>query len=137
MNGTAPLVRLGDTELTLAERDEDVRGRDVLDPHDDKVGEVDDLIIDHVERRVRFLDVGAGGFLGLGKDKVLIPVDAVTSVADTVHVDTEREHVAGSPAYDPDLVLDRTSTASFYDYYGYVPYWHMGYMNPGFPYRAP
>lgn len=136
MSETAVLVRLDDTDLTLADPADDVRGQTVVDTNGDEVGEVDGLIIDQEERRVRLLQIGAGGFLGMGKQKVLVPVDAVTAVDDKVHVDTDRENVAESPAYDPELALDRPTAASFYDYYGYSPYWNAGYMAPGFPYRT-
>ena len=136
MSEAATLVRLDDTDLTLADSSDDVRGRAMIDSHGDEVGEVEGLVIDQDDRRVRLLEVGSGGFLGLGKQKVLVPVDAVTAVDDKVHIDAEREHVARGPAYDPELVLDRTTTAGFYDYYGYAPYWSAGYMTPGFPYRV-
>lgn len=136
MNQPTTLVRLDDTDLTLADPADDVRGRPVIDAHGDEVGEVDGLIIDQEERRVRLLQIASGGFLGVGKQKVLVPVDAVSGVDDTVHVDAEREQVAKAPAYDPELVLDRTTAAGIYDYYGYAPYWNTGYMSPGFPYRA-
>ena len=132
---TATLVRLADTELTVADTADDVRGKPVVDRAGEEIGEVDDLVVDEDEGRVRLLQVGEGGFLGIGKKKVLIPVDAVTSVADVVTVDTEREHVAAGPVYDPDLVLRQDTVAGLYDYYGMLPYWHAGYRAPGFPFR--
>jgi hypothetical protein len=41
---------------------------------------VEDLYIDRQEREVRFLEVGAGGFLGIGEGRFLVPVEAVTKV---------------------------------------------------------
>jgi sporulation protein YlmC with PRC-barrel domain len=135
MSENAKLVRLADTDLTLADTDDDVRGKTVVDRGEEEIGEVDDLVIDEDERRVRLLQVGSGGFLGIGKQKVLVPVDAVTSVGDVVKVDTEREHVASGPVYDPDLVLRKDTVAGLYDHYGMLPYWHAGYRAPGFPFR--
>lgn len=132
MNETATLVRLEDTDLTLADLADDVRGQPVIDSNGDEVGEVEGLVIDQDERRVRLLQVASGGFLGMGKQKVLVPVDAVTAVDDAVHVDADRERVARGPAYDPELVLDQTTTTGFYDYYGFAPYWNAGYINPRF-----
>jgi sporulation protein YlmC with PRC-barrel domain len=135
MNDTATLVRLADTNLTLADPADDVRGRMVVDTRGDEVGEIDGLVIDDDERRVRLLEVGSGGFLGLGKHKKLVPVESVTGVDDVVHIDADREDVARSPVYNPDLVLDRATTAHFYNYYGYAPYWNAGNINPGLPVR--
>lgn len=133
MTDATALVRLDDTDLTLAEPADDVRGRTVIDAAGDDIGEVDALIIDQHERRVRFLTVGSGGFLGLGKQKVLIPVDAVTDIDDErVHVNTARDKIAEGPAYEPDLVLDRAATTPVYDYYGFTPFWTGGYVPPAF-----
>lgn len=134
MRETAMLVRMADTNLTLAESKADVRGRTVVDRDGDEVGMIEDLIIDEKEREVRLLRVGSGKFLGLGERKVLIPVEAVTALDDQVHVDTERELVASSPVYDPDLELQQESVAGLYEYYGMVPYWHADYRTPGFPF---
>lgn len=128
------LVRLSDTEQTVANENEDIRGRSVKDRSGEDIGKVDDLLIDPSEYKVRFLVVASGGFLGIGEDKSFIPVDAVTRVdADEVHIDQAREHVAGAPAYEPDLINDRTYNESVFAYYGYSPYWTQGYAYPGYP----
>jgi len=60
---TAKLVRLSDTELTIANPAEDIRGRAVVDRDGEDIGEVEDLLIDAQEKRVRMLEVASGGFL--------------------------------------------------------------------------
>ncbi len=134
-NGTAILVRLEDTELTLANLADDVRGYAVVDRDGQEVGEVNSLIVDQEERRGRLLEVGSGGFLGMGEQKVLIPVDAVTRVDDAVHIDKNRQHVATGPAYDPELTISRDDVADLYGYYGHAPFWGPGYIPTGFPFR--
>ncbi len=74
------LVRLSETNLTVADPAADVRGRRAVDNGGQEMGKVDDLLIDDQEKKVRFLRVGSGGFLGKGKEHVLVPVEAVTSV---------------------------------------------------------
>src|SRR5262245_58935055 len=102
------LVRLGDTNMTVLAPELDVRGRRVIDNNGREVGYVDDLRIDATEKRVRFMRVTDGGFLGIGGQKFLVPVDAITGVEkDVVRIDRSREHVAAGPTYDPEL-LDRT-----------------------------
>lgn len=131
------LVKLGDTDLTVTDPEEDVRGRTVLDRNGQEIGDVDGLMLDDRENKVRFLQVGSGGFLGIGKDKALIPVEAVTRIdPDHVHVDQSREHVAGSPRYDPDLTYDTEYWGNVYGHYGYTPYWGPGYVYPAYPYYA-
>lgn len=125
------LVRLRDTDLTVAP-DDDIRGRKVIDRDGEEIGDVDALLIDDQDERVRFLEVGSGGFLGIGEEKRLIPVDAVVRIEDdAVHVDTARETVAAGPGYDPDVVeYPPDYYGNIYGYYGYAPFWTPGYMYP-------
>lgn len=132
--GTATLLRLGDSGLTVADPVEDVRGRKVVDRAGQEIGTVDDLLIDDRQHKVRFLRVAEGGVLGFGETHVLIPVDAVTRVTDNaVHVDQTREHVAGAPRYDPKLA-DVQYWGDLYGYYGYGPFWAPGYAYPAYPF---
>lgn len=134
----ATLTRLGDSDLTVADEAEDVRGRTVVDRSGEEAGKVDGLLIDESERKVRFLEVGSGGFLGLGKKQVLVPVDAVTRLDDDhVYISMGREHVAAGPGYDPELMPepDRPYVEGVYGYYGFPPHWGAGYIYPGYPYR--
>jgi sporulation protein YlmC with PRC-barrel domain len=129
------LVKLGDTDLTVANPDEDIRGRKVVDRQGEELGHVDALLIDDRESKVRFLRIASGGFLGLGEHTFLLPVDAITRItADQVTVDQTRERVAGAPRYDPDLVYDRDYYGDVYGYYGYGPYWAPGYVYPAYPF---
>ncbi|GAB3227581.1 hypothetical protein GCM10027447_18860 [Glycomyces halotolerans] len=135
---TAELVRLGDTDLTVATEADDVRGRKVIDRDGEETGEVESLLIDRSERKVRFLEVGSGGFLGMGKKQVLVPVDAVTRIdEDHVYIDTSREHVASGPGYDPEITPEpeRPYLEDVYGHYGLTPHWGSGYIYPGYPFR--
>jgi sporulation protein YlmC with PRC-barrel domain len=129
------LVKLGDTDLTLASKDEDVRGRSVIDNAGEKVGEVSGLMIDDTETKVRFLEVAAGGILGIGDTHFLIPVDAITSIdKDHVHIDQSSTKIKGAPKYDPSLVPNQDWFTGIYGHYGYSPYWMAGYSYPAYPY---
>jgi len=130
------LVKLTATSLALADSDQDIRGRKAVDRHDDEIGHVSSLFIDEAERKVRMIEIRAGGFFGIGERHFLIPVDAITSVdKDEVHINLAREHIAGSPPYNPALIEEPTQTnwEPYYGYYGLSPYWGNGYMYPSFP----
>jgi sporulation protein YlmC with PRC-barrel domain len=130
------LLRLSDTDLTVSNQDEDIRGKKVVDMSGDDLGEVSDLLVDEGSVKVRFMEVASGGFLGIGQSKVIIPVDAITRISeDEVRIAKEREVVASSPRYDPDLVPENY-WHDVYSYYGYSPYWMGGYVYPSFPYYA-
>jgi len=125
------IVRLDDTALTVADPADDVRGNKVVDSNGDEIGDVEGLMIDETERRVRFLEIGSGGFLGLGERKRLIPVEAITRIeGDTIHIGRERTHVAGAPEYDPDVVPASRYYEDQYGYWDYPPFWSGGYMYP-------
>ena len=130
----ANLYKLSDSILTVADPAEDIRGRRILDSAGEEVGTVDDLMIDNREGKVRFLLAGSGGFLGIGETKFLIPVDAITAVqSDAIQVNQARERIAGAPRYDPDLAQE-PDYAGVYGYYGYTPFWGVGYAYPAYPY---
>ncbi len=130
------LQKLDDTGLILDDDAQDVRGRKLIDQHGETIGHVSNLFIDADERKVRLLEVRAGGFLGIGDRHFLVPADAVTSVEkDAVHVNETRERILHSPVYNPHLVQAPTREywEPFYGYYGLSPYWGTGYLYPGFP----
>jgi sporulation protein YlmC with PRC-barrel domain len=93
------LVRLGDSDFVPANPENDVRGNDVCDAEGRQIGSVEDLYFDPQERAVRFLEVGAGGFLGIGEKHFLVPVEAVTQVAgDRVTIEAGRTEKMDGPA---------------------------------------
>jgi sporulation protein YlmC with PRC-barrel domain len=96
------LVRLGDSDFVSANPEVDLRGKAVYDAEGQQIGGVEDLYIDPQEREVRFLEVGAGGFLGIGEKHFLVPVEAVTQVAEgRVAIDPGRtEKMAGPAPFD-------------------------------------
>ncbi len=102
------LVRLGDSGFVLGDPEDELRGKEVCDPHGQHVGSVEDLFVDSQEREVRYLDVRDGGFLGiLGVEerRFLVPVEAVTKVAeDRVTIEPGRTGKADGPApFSPKL----------------------------------
>ena len=146
------LVRLDETDLTLANAADDLRGRKAVDVNGDEIGEIDGLTMDLQERRLRFIHVGSGEFLGIGEKKVLIPVDAITHVdSDSVRIDKTREHVAEAPLYDRAVDVRPGSAGeshagitfgpeyynSLYRHFGHLPYWTTGYAYPNFARTEP
>src|SRR5664279_762346 len=81
------LVRLRDTDQTVSSSDEDIRGRMAKDKDGHDLGTIEGLLVDEAEQKVRFMEVGSGGFLGLGESKSLIPVEAITRMTpDAVYI---------------------------------------------------
>ena len=90
------LVRMGESSVVPANLEDDLRGKDVYDAEGKRVGGIEDLYIDRNEREVRFLEVGAGGFLGIGEKRFLVPVEEVVEVAEEV-VEVAEEWVGIEP----------------------------------------
>lgn len=133
------LIRLEDSGLRLSDAAEDVRGHKVIDSDGERIGKVSGLYVDGVDHKVRFLEVSAGGFLGIGEKTFMVPVDAVTKIHDDhVHLGHNVQHVIGSPEYVPDLERDPQGWERYwtdiYAHYEYPPYWTAGYLYPGYPF---
>lgn len=141
INSTDPganLVPLSQTDQTIANPDLDVRGRDVITTDEEKVGTVEEILIDQEQLHARFLRVSSGGFLDIGQDHFLVPVDVITGT-DTgrVRIDRDRAAQTDVPAYDPDLVPEPAYYRNLYLRWGAPPYWGPGYVYPGYVYPYP
>jgi sporulation protein YlmC with PRC-barrel domain len=125
------LMRLGDSGQMLADPDQDIRGRKVLDRDGNEIGKVGELLIDAHEQKVRLLRVEHGGLFGVGATPLFIPAEAIEQVTeDEVRLDRTRVQVATAPEYDPEIVDRDEQMAKLYGYYGYPPYWATGFIPP-------
>ncbi len=117
------LIKLSDSEdLRLREPLQDIRGLDVYDNNGEQIGTVEDLYVDQEAQFPRFLDVGAGGFLGIGKKHFLVPFEEVSrsvSEEERVVVRQNRDKVLDSPEFDPDEMPEADLQRAVYAYYGY------------------
>ncbi len=119
--GRHDLVKFSDSDLQLTEPRQDISGHDVYDIDGEQIGSVEDLYVDRQTQEARFLDVGAGGFLGIGEKHFLIPFEAVSDISDErVTLNQDRDQVLGSPDFDADDVPDADAQHAIYAYYGYV-----------------
>ena len=120
-------VKLSQSDLALEYVNDDVRGRSVFTIDGHRIGGIDDLLIDTEGRKVCFLEVGSGGFLGIAERKFLIPIEAVSSFDELrVIVDHSRDHVAAAPIYNPHVVESMLYLNDVYEHYGYPPPWVPG-----------
>lgn len=118
------LVEMSGTHLELPPGEPDPRGCSVLDRNGDPSGVVENLVVDEIDRRVRFLAVGKGGFLGWGRTHRLVPVEAIVEVDvehAVVRVDTTRDVVSASPVFDPTLERWDSDWSPYYGAYAHPP----------------
>ena len=98
----------------------EMRQKTVLDSGEEIVGTVANLYVDD-NRELRFVDVLARGFMGLGRKHYLVPIEAITDQgpgAITVGVDQETVERAprfANPHVGPDEELQRATR----EHYGY------------------
>jgi sporulation protein YlmC with PRC-barrel domain len=120
----ATLVPLSETGLTLASGP-DIRGREAVDLNGERIGTIEDLLVDSQSHEVRLVKLTGGGILGIGDQTWLIPVEAIRDIGEqAVRLDRAGSEVAGGPTYQPDLVLpEEERLGPVYDYYGYPPFW--------------
>ena len=116
------LIRLGDSGFVAAVPEDDLRGRGVYDSEGQRMGDVEELYIDRQQREVSFVEVGVGGFLGIGERRFLVPVEAVVEVAeDRITIDSGRtEKVSGPTPFDTRVAPPRADDGG--DDYASLPY---------------
>jgi sporulation protein YlmC with PRC-barrel domain len=114
------LTKLSEAELPLEEPWQDIRGLEVYDVNGEQIGSVEDLYVDRDSRLPRFLEVSAGGFLGIGKKHFLIPIEEISREMgeDRVTVNQPRDKVVESPDFDPDDVANPDIQRAIHAYYG-------------------
>lgn len=128
------VTSLGDTDVTLADPAADLRGRNLLDEDGNKIGTIDDELIDTESRQVRFLRVEHGGLLGIGEKHFLVPVDAIEAVTDEdVQINRPSSKMHTAPGYDPSRHSGRGFYQGVYNWWEYEPFWSDGYVYPPFP----
>jgi len=113
------LIKLRDSDLPRGSTAKALLDSDVYDRDGERMGTVKDLYVDTEDGDLRFLDVGAGGFLGLGEKHFMIPMEAVTDTGSGVTIEQSREKVEGSPIVDTKGVPEDAYQHEVYDYYGY------------------
>ena len=124
---SSALLKLKDTEFTVSDPLQDIRGLKVVDENGEEMGHIDDLLIDEKEHHVRFFQVNDGGILGFGGLITLMPIESITKIeGDVVHVCHSKECVCGAPKYDPEI-KEQEFYDDIYNYYGYMPFWGAGY----------
>lgn len=133
------MAPLSDTGQIIADPGQDVRGRIAVDGSGEKIGMVADLLVDTVTNHVRFLRVEHGGILGFGSSSTFIPSEAVREVSDdTVYLDSSKDHIAGGPRYDPEMVDQREHFGESHERHDRLPGAPSGYLSgvphsPGLP----
>lgn len=104
---------------------EKVRGTNVYNPAAEKLGSIDELMIDKISGQVRYAVMEFGGFLGIGTDRYPLPWDTLKYDTDMggYVVSLAKEQLENAPRYESSATPEYTDEYGrrVYDYYG-VPY---------------
>lgn len=100
-----------------------VEGTTVYNPAGDKLGTIDDLMIDKMSGSVRYAVLEFGGFLGMGTDRYPIPWSMLKydTSQDGYVVPIDKAMLEGAPRYTDTTVPDYDDpyTTSINRYYGF------------------
>jgi hypothetical protein len=80
-----PLVRVDVGKMASGYRASSIIGSPVVNRHNDKIGMVDDLIIEPSEK-VPFAILSVGGFIGIGERLVVVPFDSLKISEDKIEL---------------------------------------------------
>lgn len=99
-----------------------VEGTSVYNPAGDKLGTIDDLMIDKVSGQVRYAVLEFGGFLGMGKDRYPIPWNMLKyDISQDGYVaPLDKATLEAAPRYPEDQIpdYDAAYSLSVNKYYG-------------------
>lgn len=100
-----------------------VEGTDVYNLDGDKLGSIDDLVIDKRTGHVRYAALEFGGFLGLGTDRYPLPWNMLKydTTKDGYVVNLDRDLLTDAPRYA------KGAEPTYTDDYGRSVYGHYGF----------
>lgn len=105
-------------------------GTNVHNLEGESIGEIKEIMIDHINGRIAYAVLSFGGFLGLGNKLFAIPLEAIDfdSYADTraYTLDLDKEALEDAPGFDKENWPTHANTEFMdliYTHYGVDPYW--------------
>lgn len=100
-----------------------VEGTNVYNLQGDKLGSIDDLVIDKRSGQVRYAALEFGGFLGIGTDRYPLPWNMLKydTDKDGYVVNVDQTQLESAPRYSEDEAPTYTDEygRKVYDYYGF------------------
>ncbi|MBC8094186.1 MAG: PRC-barrel domain-containing protein [Akkermansiaceae bacterium] len=85
--------------LGNVERLNKVIGREVRNQEQQKLGQVNDLVIDLESGRILYAVISVGGFVGVGDRLVAVPVSAFQEAGEDLRLDVNRQQLSDAPQF--------------------------------------
>ncbi|MCP5432832.1 MAG: PRC-barrel domain-containing protein [Alphaproteobacteria bacterium] len=104
-----------------------ITGTSVYNAAGDKLGHVEDVVLDKLSNNIMFAVLSFGGFLGMGEKFHALPWSTLdySDDKDGYVVPYDKETLKAAPVYDKDQLTqdDGSVRAAAFDYYKAEPYW--------------
>ncbi len=105
-----------------------LQGDDVINLQGDKLGSIEDIMLDVASGRVAYAVLSFGGILGMGDKLFAIPWSALALDADRkcFVLDVSKDRLEKAPGFDKDhwpSMADQNWASQVYAYYNQQPYW--------------
>ncbi len=105
-----------------------LKGDDVVNSKSEKLGTVEELMIDLDKGCIAYAVLSFGGFMGMGDKLFAIPWGAlkVDTTEKRLVLDVKKEMLERAPGFDKDHwpnMADQTWGTGIYNYYGTKPFW--------------
>lgn len=103
-------------------------GTEVVNLQNEKLGTLEELMIDLSTGRIGYAVLSFGGILGLGEKLFAVPWAALTvdEANEKIVMDAHKERLAKAPGFDKNNWPQSPNglwVREVYDYYGHEPYW--------------
>jgi sporulation protein YlmC with PRC-barrel domain len=108
---------------------DELRGSEVYSADKQEYGEIDDVIIDLDGGRIAYLQIGHGGFLGLGEEITPVPYEALSydherNAYRLGKSEAELEKIQSFARGDQPSWIKASDLGKLYKDFGVQPYWH-------------
>jgi sporulation protein YlmC with PRC-barrel domain len=109
-------------------KSKDLVGTDVRNRQIEKLGAIEEVVLDLDEGRIAYAVISFGGFLGMGDKLFAVPTEALKFSPDgeKIVIDADKERLENAPGFDKEHwpgSTDRAWLKSVFDYYRVHPYW--------------
>lgn len=107
---------------------ETLQGDDVINLQGEKLGSIEDIMLDVQGGRIAYAVLSFGGILGMGDKLFAIPWSALTLDTDRkcFVLDLPKDRLQNAPGFDKDhwpAMADESWASQVYSYYNQQPYW--------------
>src|SRR5262249_25497700 len=127
--GGERMAKLGESASGRVISTSMVEGTPVCNAQGERLGTIEDIMIDKLTGQVRYAVLGFGGLLGMGSKLFPVPWRALdyNKNWEAFVIDIDKERLENAPGFDPDNPPDMGDESwgrNVYDYYGYSKYWN-------------